>query len=96
MFATAGADGKVRKSFIVQYRRGKQTRRIKLDTANAFTAEQARTAAKAILAKVALGDDPQAERPAAAMPAASARWLKNIDRQAPSVRPASYRAFMPI
>jgi integrase len=57
-----GADGQVRRSFIAQYRHGKQTRRIKLDAGNALTAEQARTAAKAILAKVALGEDPQAER----------------------------------
>ena len=45
-----------------QYRRGKQTRRMKLDAGNALTAEQARAAAKAVLARVALGDDPQADR----------------------------------
>ena len=52
----------MRKSYAVQYRRGKQTRRIKLDAGNALTAEQAKAAAKTILAKVALGEDPKAER----------------------------------
>jgi integrase len=88
-----GADGKVRKSFIVQYRRGKQTRRIKLDTANALTAEQARAAAKAILAKVALGDDPQADRHGRR----DARSLRSVvdeylAAKRSSVRPATYRA----
>src|SRR5262245_24282342 len=87
-----GADRKVRKSYVVQYRRGRQTRRIKLDAGGALTAEQARTAAKPILAKVALGDDPQAER----HERRSARSLRSVvdeylAAQQPKLRPGSYR-----
>ncbi len=88
-----GIDGKVRKSYVVQYRRGKQTRRIKLDAGNALTAEQARAAAKTILAKVALGEDPQAER----IGRRDARSLRSVvdeflAAKRASVRPATYRA----
>jgi integrase len=87
-----GADGKVRKSYVVQYRRGKQTRRIKLDAGNALSAEQARAAAKTILAKVALGDDPQAER----LGRRDARSLRSVvdeylAARQPNLRPGSYR-----
>jgi integrase len=87
-----GADGQVRKSFVVQYRRGKQTRRIKLDASNALSAEQARTAAKTVLAKVALGEDPQADR----LGRRDARSLRTVvdeflAAKRASVRPATYR-----
>jgi hypothetical protein len=38
----AGADGKVRRSWIVQYRRAGRTRRVLLGSAAVLTAEQAR------------------------------------------------------
>jgi integrase len=56
------SDGKVLRSWITQYRRGGATRRMLLGSAEVLGAEQARAAAKKILAKVALGADPQAER----------------------------------
>jgi integrase len=88
-----GTDGKVRKSFVVQYRRGRQTRRIKLDATNALTAEQARAAARTILAQVALGDDPQADR----LGRRDARSLRSVvveylAAKQDTVRPATYRA----
>jgi len=57
-----GSGGGVRRSWIVQYRRAGATRRILLGSAEILSAEQARAAAKKILGKVALGEDPQAER----------------------------------
>jgi hypothetical protein len=57
-----GSGGKVMRSWIVQYRRAGATRRILLGSAEVVGAEAARVAAKKLLAKVALGEDPQAER----------------------------------
>src|SRR5262245_6420289 len=57
-------DGKVRRSWVVQYRRAGGTRRVLLGAGEVLTAEQARTAAKKTLAKVALGEDPQADKTA--------------------------------
>jgi integrase len=54
--------GKVRKSWVVQFRRMGATRRVLLGSVEVLTAEQARGAAKTLLAKVALGQDPQAEK----------------------------------
>jgi integrase len=56
-----GASGKVNRSWIAQYRRV-GTRRILIGNANVISAEAARTTAKKILAAVALGQDPQADR----------------------------------
>jgi integrase len=56
-----GAGGKVNRSWIAQYRRV-GTRRVLIGNANVISAEAARTAAKKILAAVALGQDPQADR----------------------------------
>jgi integrase len=60
----AGGDGKVRRSWVVQYRRAGGTRRLLLGAGGVLSAEQARAAAKTILAKVALGEDPQADKAA--------------------------------
>jgi integrase len=60
----AGAGGKVHRSWIAQYRRAGRTRRLLLGSAAVLTAEQARTQAKKALAKVALGEDPQADKTA--------------------------------
>jgi integrase len=57
-------DGKVRRSWVVQYRRAGSTRRLLLGAGEVLSAEQARAAAKTILAKVALGEDPQADKTA--------------------------------
>jgi integrase len=61
-FRLRASGGKVRRSWIVQYRRVGATRRVLLGSAEVLSAEQARTAAKKILAKVALGEDPQANK----------------------------------
>ena len=52
----------VRRTWIIQYRRGGATRRLLLGSAEVLSAEQARTAAKKVLAKIALGEDPQADK----------------------------------
>jgi integrase len=59
----AGSAG-IRRSWIVQYRRAGRSRRVLLGPAAVLTAEQARAAAKKVLAKVALGEDPQADKTA--------------------------------
>jgi integrase len=58
----AGTGGKVLRSWVAQYRRAGGTRRITLGSAGVVSAEQARLAAKKVLAAAALGQDPQAER----------------------------------
>jgi integrase len=57
---TSGAD--VRRSWIVQYRRAGASRRLLLGSAEVLSAEQARAAAKTVLAKIALGEDPQGDK----------------------------------
>jgi integrase len=61
-FRLRRSGGQVRRSWIVQYRRIGGTRRILLGSAEVLSAETARAQAKKVLAKVALGEDPQAER----------------------------------
>jgi integrase len=56
-----GSGGKLLRSFVVQYKRAGATRRMTLD-ASVLSADQARAKAKELLAAVALGHDPQAER----------------------------------
>jgi integrase len=58
----AGAGGKVLRSWIAQYRRAGGTRRITLGNAAVLSAEQARKEAKKALGRVAIGEDPQADR----------------------------------
>ena len=57
-----GAGGKVLRSWIAQYRRAGATRRVLIGAGDVLSAEQARAAARKILAKVALGEDPQAAK----------------------------------
>jgi integrase len=57
-----GAGGKLMRTWIVQYRRAGASRRLLLGSAEVLSAEQARAAARKALAKVALGEDPQAAR----------------------------------
>jgi integrase len=58
----ADSDGKVRRSWVCQYRRAGRTRRLRLGAAEVLSAEQARAAAKKALAAVATGSDPQADK----------------------------------
>jgi integrase len=60
----AGSSEEVRRSWIVQYRRAGRSRRFLLGSAEVLSAEQARVAAKTVLAKVALGEDPQGDKAA--------------------------------
>jgi integrase len=55
------SDDRVLRSWVVQYRRAGASRRMTIGS-GALTAEQARTAARKALAKVDLGEDPQADR----------------------------------
>jgi integrase len=57
-----GSGGKVLRSWVAQYKRAGQTRRVRLGSADVLSPGKAREAAKQVLAKVAQGDDPQAER----------------------------------
>jgi len=57
-----GAKG--RKTYICRYRNGNIRRQVKLGNAGTLTAEEARDAAKKVLASVTLGEDPAAERDA--------------------------------
>lgn len=54
--------GRLRKSWVVQYRRAGASRRLLLGSADVLSAEQARNAARKALAEIALGRDPQQER----------------------------------
>jgi integrase len=58
----AGAHGKVMRSWVVQYRHAGRSRRVLIGSADVLSAEQARAAAKKLLARVTLGEDPQSER----------------------------------
>lgn len=57
-----GAGGKISKQWIVQYRRAGATRRLLLGPANVLTPAMAREAARKILARIALGEDPAQDR----------------------------------
>jgi hypothetical protein len=57
-----GAGGKVMRSWIAQYRSAGRSRRVLIGSAEVLSAEAARGAAKKLLAKVALGEDPQGDR----------------------------------
>jgi integrase len=56
------SDAPIKRTWIAQYRRGGATRRVKLGEGGVLTAETARLAARKLLAAVALGQDPQADR----------------------------------
>ena len=55
---------RVLRSWVCQYRRGGATRRLLLGSADVLGVEQAKAAAKKALAKIALGEDPQADKAA--------------------------------
>src|SRR5262245_10839782 len=58
-----GAD-KLRRTYVVQYRAAGHPRRITIGSAAKLTPIQAREAARKLLARVTLGDDPQAKKAA--------------------------------
>ncbi len=85
--------GPVRK-YVAQYRAAGRSRRVTIGSADKLTPGQARDAARKLLAKVALGHDPQAEREAKRQ--AQARTFKAVvadylDAKQPQLRPASFR-----
>ncbi|MEY9780337.1 tyrosine-type recombinase/integrase [Sinorhizobium fredii] len=51
-----------KKTYVAQYRIGKQTRRFKIGTHGPLTVEEARKEAKVVLGDVARGEDPQLDR----------------------------------
>ncbi|MBM3091586.1 integrase arm-type DNA-binding domain-containing protein [Ensifer sp. T173] len=51
-----------RKTYVAQYRAGKQSRRFKIGVHGPLTVEEARKEAKAVLGDVARGEDPQQDR----------------------------------
>lgn len=51
-----------RKTYVAQYRAGRQTRRFKIGVHGPLTVEEARREAKGVLGDVARGDDPQQDR----------------------------------
>ncbi len=53
-----------KKTYLVQYRAGRRTRRITIGQHGVLTAEEARTRAKQLLGDVARGSDPSAEKQA--------------------------------
>jgi len=61
-FRIRSSGGQLRRSWVVQYRRAGATRRLLLGSAEVLSADRARAAAKEVLAKVALGEDPQADK----------------------------------
>jgi integrase len=63
-FRMRAGGGRVRRTFIVQYRVTGRSRRLLLGSADVLGAEQARAAAKKALAEVALGGDPQGAKAA--------------------------------
>ena len=89
----AGARRRVRRSWITQYRQHGVARRALLGDAEVITAEQARAAARRLLAKVALGEDPQeAKKERRAKAKYTLRSLADnyLAAKRPSVRPRTY------
>jgi integrase len=57
-----GTGGQVRRSWVVQYGRAGATRRLLLGAGDVLSAKQARDMATKVLARVRLGEDPQADK----------------------------------
>jgi site-specific recombinase XerD len=86
--------GRIRKTWVAQFRSHGRTRRMKIGTVEKLSVEQARKAARQILAKVELGQDPQGAREAKRR--AAVHTLINVatdylDARKPDLRPASFR-----
>ena len=83
-----------RRTYVTQYRAGGRTRRVTIGSTDRLTPAQAREAARKLLARVALGEDPQDEK-AAQRTAAERTFRKVVDAyladKGPRLRPASYK-----
>ncbi|GEO18293.1 tyrosine-type recombinase/integrase [Microvirga aerophila] len=83
-----------KRAWIAQYRVGSKQRRVTIGTPEALDPDRARQAAKAVLAKVQLGGDPQTEkaegraRAAVTLGAVAKRYLE--ERAKPNLKPRSY------
>jgi integrase len=92
---STGTDtAKVRRSYITQYRSKGRTRRLLIGAADRLSPAQARAAARKVLAKVALGEDPQAKRVEERLRAPlTLRSVAQdyLDTKLKQVRPRSYR-----
>ena len=82
------------RKYVAQYRVAGRSRRVTIGSADKLTLGQAREAARKLLAKVALGHDPQAEREAKRQQ--QARTFKSVvadylDAKQPQLRQASFR-----
>jgi integrase len=88
------ADGKIRASFIVQYRFGGGQRRQKIGDANRLNADQARKRAREMLAQVTLGIDPAAQK-ATERASSALTFAKAVEQylnlKKAEVRPSSLR-----
>ncbi len=86
--------GRLRRTWVAQYRAKGRTRRMKLGAAEKITAEQARKRAREVLAKVQLGEDPQGDKAAARSKAAHTLRViaeEYLAVKQATLRPASYR-----
>jgi integrase len=90
---TTGVD-RLRKSWVAQYRAHGRTRRMKIGALEKLSAEEARKAARKILAKVEVGHDPQAEKAARRQQDAhtlAAAVADYLAAKRKTVRPATFR-----
>ena len=92
------ARGNIQRSWIIQYRIGKQQRKLKLGDAAKLNAKQARKKADELFAQITLGQDPQGEKKAAraaerAGPTLTLRSAldKYIEMKEAEVREGTYR-----
>jgi integrase len=87
--------GGLRRSYVVQYRaKGGRSRRMKIGTVEKISPDEARKAAKKLLARVELGDDPQSEKMAARAKAENTmRWIveQYLETKKAVLRPASFK-----
>ena len=89
-----GAGGRVRASYVAQYRSHGRTRRMKVGAVEKLNANEARQAAKKILRDVDLGGDPQADKVAKRLKAGNtvhAIATEYLDAKKSALRPASLR-----
>jgi integrase len=89
------ASGALRKSFVLQYRFGKQQRKIKLGDAAKLNADQARKIAIKLFGQILEGVDPQAVKEAERIEAAKLTFAQAVDQylemKKAEVRPASLK-----
>jgi integrase len=87
-------EGRLRRTWIAQYRANGRARRVTIGSFDKLTAPQAREAARKILARVELGHDPQAEKAAKRVQAARAfrsAVEAYLEAKRSELRPASYK-----